>query len=69
MEHAMLGLIEPPGPYHSPTELRAFLEKLKALPQDDPQVKALTRQAVADLQHSISLDSQVSKRKALANKK
>src|SRR5215469_1665909 len=45
----MIGFINPPGRNAPKVEWRAFLERMRRLPQGDPQVEAAVREAVEAL--------------------
>ena len=45
----MIGFIDPPGRFRPRKEWEDFLNQMKALPQDDPQVQAAVREAKAVL--------------------
>jgi hypothetical protein len=42
---SLIGFIDPPGRFRPRKEWQDFLAQMKALPQDDPQVRAAMREA------------------------
>ena len=47
----MIGFIDPPGRYAPKKQWQEFLKRMQTLPQDDPQVQAVMREA----QNALSL--------------
>ena len=49
-------IIDPPGPYDPPAELRAFLKRLDGLDQDSIQVQMARQEVEEYLKHQESLN-------------